>query len=179
MRPIRIVDYDPIWPALFQAMKAELLAMAGVGIVAIEHIGSTAVPGLAAKPKSDLDTVLVDETAVSDLAAALRASGFRDYGDLHGEGRRLLTREHDAHGLRLYLCLRDNPAHRDRLLFRDHLRRHPERAAEYQSLKRRLAIAAEGDWDLYTGGKAQFIAETIRRAESETGMQSPPHGDPR
>jgi len=165
MRPIRVLDYDPRWPDIFEAMKTELLAMADGGIVAVEHIGSTAVPGLAAKPKIDLDAVLTDETALADLAASLRAQGFHDHGDLYEEGRHLLTREHDGYGLRVYLCLRGNPAHRDRILFRDHLRRHPERAAEYQMLKRRLAIAADGDWDAYTGGKAYFIAETLQRAK--------------
>jgi GrpB-like predicted nucleotidyltransferase (UPF0157 family) len=167
MRPIRVVDYDPRWPLFFQTARDELLALAPGLILAVEHIGSTAVPGLAAKPKIDLDAVLVDAAALSALSAELPAAGFRAHGDPHGDGRLPFTREHEGYGLRLYLCLRDNKAHRDRLLFRDHLRRHPGRAAEYQALKQRLASEAAGDWDHYTGGKSDFVAETLRRAEAE------------
>ncbi|RDJ16233.1 GrpB family protein [Rhizobium grahamii] len=167
MRPIRVLDYDPAWPALFDAARRELLALAADSILTIEHIGSTAVPGLAAKPKIDLDAVLEDEAALAAVATLLPSAGFRAHGDPHGDGRWPFTREHDGYGLRLYLCAPDNPAHRDRILFRDHLRRHPQRAAEYQALKRRLAAKADGDWDIYTGGKSDFVAETLRLAALE------------
>ncbi len=71
------------------------------------------------------------------------------------------------YGTRLYLCLPDNEAHRERLLFRDYLRAHPEFAANYAALKRRLAEEADGDWDHYTGGKSDFVADIVRRAKTE------------
>jgi GrpB-like predicted nucleotidyltransferase (UPF0157 family) len=166
-RPIRVVDYDPRWPSFFQAARDELLSLAPGLILAVEHIGSTSVPGLAAKPKIDLDAVLTDADALATLSAQLEASGFRAHGDPHGDGRLPFTREHEGYGLRLYLCLSANPAHRDRLLFRDYLRHHPQRAAEYQALKQQLAGEAAGDWDHYTGGKSAFVTETLRRAEAE------------
>jgi len=167
MRPIRVLDYDPAWPALFDAARCELLALAADRILAIEHIGSTAVAGLAAKPKIDLDAVLVDEAALAAVGALLPSAGFQDHGDPYGEGRWPFTRDHDGYGLRLYLCTPDNPAHRDRILFRDYLRAHPQRANEYQALKRHLAAEANGDWDIYTGGKSDFVAETLRLAAIE------------
>ncbi|MDM9619456.1 GrpB family protein [Rhizobium sp. S96] len=162
---MRIVDYDPRWPTL-ELARDEILSLAPGLVLAIEHIGSTAVPGLAAKPKIDLDAVLIDEAAVSTLSAKLAVSGFRTHGDPHNDGRLPFTREHED-GLRLYLCTAGNPAHRDRLLFRDHLRYHSQRAAEYAALKRDLAEKANGDWDIYTGGKTDFVAETLRRAAAE------------
>lgn len=167
MRPIRVLDYDPAWPARFDATRRELLELAADRILAIEHIGSTAVPGLAAKPKIDLDAVLVDDAARTAVASLLPSAGFRAHGDPHSDGRWPFTRDHNGYGLRLYLCAPDNPAHRDRILFRDHLRRHPQRAAEYEALKRRLAAMANGDWDIYTGGKSDFVAETLRLAALE------------
>jgi GrpB-like predicted nucleotidyltransferase (UPF0157 family) len=166
-RPIRVIDYDPRWPSFFHAARDELLSLAPGLILAVEHIGSTAVPGLAAKPKIDLDAVLIDVNALATLTDKLALSGFRAHGDPHGDGRLPFTREHEGYGLRLYLCLKANPAHHDRLLFRNHLRLHPDRAAEYQALKQRLAEESAGDWDHYTGGKSAFVAETLRRAEAE------------
>jgi GrpB-like predicted nucleotidyltransferase (UPF0157 family) len=171
MRPIRVLDYDPQWPHLFQAARAELLALAGDRFLAIDHIGSTAVPGLSAKPKIDLDAVLVSEIVLPDLAALLQTAGYISHGDPHGEGRWTFTRDHDGYGLRLYLCAPDNAAHRDRILFRDYLRRHPRRAAEYEALKQRLAAEANGNWDIYTGGKSGFVHETIALATVEAVRQ--------
>ncbi|MBB3315443.1 GrpB-like predicted nucleotidyltransferase (UPF0157 family) [Rhizobium sp. BK181] len=167
MRPITVLDYDPAWPALFDAARRELVTLAADSILTIEHIGSTAVPGLAAKPKIDLDAVLVDETARNSVASLLPSAGFRAHGDPHGDGRWPFTRDHEGYGLRLYLCTPNNPAHRNRILFRDHLRCHPQKAAEYQALKRHLAAKANGDWDIYTGGKSDFVAETLRLAMIE------------
>ncbi|WP_160007390.1 GrpB family protein [Rhizobium sp. 18055] len=167
MRPIRVIDYDPQWPQLFEAARAELLALAANRILAIDHIGSTAVPGLAAKPKIDLDAVLLSEAAVTDLTPLLQTAGYIPHGDISGEGRWTFTRDHASHGLRLYLCTQGNAAHHDCLLFRDYLRAHPQRAAEYQALKLHLAAEANGDWDHYTGGKSDFVRETIERATTE------------
>ncbi|KQV84286.1 GrpB family protein [Rhizobium sp. Root1220] len=167
MRPIRVVDYDPQWPHLFEAVRAELLALAADRILAVEHIGSTSVPGLAAKPKIDLDAVLISQSALAELTPCLPAAGYISHGDVHGEGRWTFTRDHKGYGLRLYLCTEGNVAHRDRLLFRDYLRAHPQRAAEYQALKLHLAAEAQGDWDVYTGGKSDFVSETIARATAE------------
>jgi GrpB-like predicted nucleotidyltransferase (UPF0157 family) len=164
VRPIRVVDYGPIWPDLFDAAKRELLALATDRILAVEHIGSTSVPGLAAKPKIDLDAVLAGPDAVGAVGALVQTAGFVSHGDHHGEGRWTFTRDHDGYGLRLYLCAPNNSAHRDRILFRDYLRLHPQRAAEYQSLKQSLAAAADGNWDFYTGGKSDFISQTLQLA---------------
>lgn len=168
MRPVEIVDYDPAWPALFAADRASLLARLGSLVDDIHHIGSTSVPGLAAKPKIDIDAVLRADSLVPEAIVRVRTSGAYEYhGDPYGDGRWTFTRGRSS-GTRLYLCGPDNEAHRKRLLFRDWLRAYPKCAADYEALKRRLAAEANGDFERYTSGKSGFVAEVVRRASCRT-----------
>ncbi|MDL2403796.1 GrpB family protein [Rhizobium mayense] len=166
MRPIRLVDYDPAWPALFESRRAAIAALLGEP-ADMHHIGSTSVPGLCAKPKLDIDAVLLSDEARVSATERLKKDGYAFHGDLNGAGRWAFTKDEMPCGTRLYLCIPDNPAHRDRILFRDYLRSHPAAAANYAELKRRLAFEAEGDWDHYTGGKSDFVADILRRALAE------------
>ncbi|KEA07094.1 GrpB family protein [Rhizobium rhizogenes] len=163
MRPIRLVDYDPAWPALFQSRSAAIAALLSCS-ADIHHIGSTSVPGLCAKPKLDIDAVLSSNEARINATEHLKKDGYVFHGDPYGADRWAFTKDEAPHGTRLYLCLSDNPAHRDRVLFRDYLCAHPEMAENYATLKRRLAEEANGDWDHYTGGKSDFVADILRRA---------------
>lgn len=179
MRPVEIVDYDPSWPAQFAAERDVLLALLGDLVNEIHHIGSTAVPGLAAKPKIDMDAVLSDERFAPQAIELVRETGAYDFhGDPYGDRRWTFTRGR-SRGIRLYLCGPGNPAHLKRVLFRDWLRMHPADAAAYETLKRRLALAADGDWDFYTGGKADFVAGIVPRAtgrDRPDGRIGPPTG---
>ena len=166
MRAIKVVDYDPSWPLLFADINAEISTLLGGLALSIDHIGSTSVPGLAAKRKIDLDAVISEE-ALPAAIEIVRAADFVFHGDT-GENRWAFTRDHQDYGFRLYLCGPDNRAHRERILFRNYLRKHPERAKAYADLKRQLAAEANGDWDFYTGGKTAFVAETIRLAVLKT-----------
>lgn len=166
MRPIALVEYDPAWPALFEDRR-ETISTLLVHPAEIHHIGSTAVPGLCAKPKLDIDAVLASEDARIDATERLKKAGYRFHGNLHGADRWAFTVDEKPYGTRLYLCLAGNSAHRERILFRDHLRTHPEIAVSYAALKRRLAEEANGDWDHYTDGKADFVADVVRRAIAE------------
>ncbi|ARM10455.1 MULTISPECIES: GrpB family protein [Rhizobium] len=167
MRAINVVDYDPSWPRLFADISTEVAALLGSLVLSIDHIGSTSVPGLAAKPKIDLDVVAISDDVLPMAIDAVRAADFVFHGD-RGEKRWAFTRNHNAYGLRLYLCGPNNRAHRERIVFRDYLRDHPERATAYAELKRRLAAEAGGDWDSYTGGKTAFVSETLRLASLRT-----------
>lgn len=167
MRAIKVVDYDPSWPRLFADISTEVAALLGSLVLSIDHIGSTSVPGLAAKPKIDLDVVATSDEVLPMAIDAVRAADFVFHGD-RGEKRWAFTRNHDAYGFRLYFCGPNNRAHRERLVFRDYLRDHPERATAYAELKRRLAVEAGGDWDFYTGGKTVFVSETLRLASLRT-----------
>ncbi|MGO6788250.1 GrpB family protein [Rhizobium ruizarguesonis] len=167
MRAIKVVDYDPCWPRLFAEISAEVSALLGDRLLSIDHIGSTSVPGLAAKPKIDLDAVMISDAFLPAAIEVVRAADFVFRGDT-GEQRWAFTRDHQAYGFKLYLCGPNNRAYRERILFRDYLRDHPERARAYADLKRRLAAEASRDWDFYTGGKTAFVSETVRLAALRT-----------
>lgn len=172
MRPVQIVDYDPSWPAKFAAERDGLLELLGDLVDSVHHIGSTSVPGLAAKPKIDMDVVLRSSARIPEAIERIRGTGAWEYhGDPHGDRRWVFTRGH-GRGTRLYLCGPDNEAHRQRLAFRDWLRAHPEDALAYEALKRRLAADAGGDWEAYTGGKSGFVAAIVRLAARETTARS-------
>ena len=169
MRAITILPYDPVWPAAFARLRDDVAQNLDGVVREIHHVGSTAVPGLAAKPKIDIDAVAISEDA---LAAAVARTQRRDYvfhGDPYGNGLWCFTRSHGSYGERLYLCAPGNRAHLDRLRFRDHLRAHPGSAAAYAALKHQLAREAAGDWDHYTGGKSAFIAAIVRTASMLPG----------
>ncbi|ENN85695.1 hypothetical protein RHSP_09749 [Rhizobium freirei PRF 81] len=166
MRPITLVEYDPQWPYLFESRSKAIGLLLGHP-AAFHHIGSTAVVGLCAKPKLDIDAVLSSNEMRLDATERLKDDGYRFHGDLHGADRWTFTKDETPYGTRLYLCLPGNEAHRERLLFRDYLRAHPELAAGYAILKRRLAEEANGNWDHYTGGKTDFVADAVRRAKAE------------
>jgi GrpB-like predicted nucleotidyltransferase (UPF0157 family) len=167
MKPIRVLDYDPAWPRLFEALRTEIEQRLGDIAADIHHVGSTSVPGLAAKPKIDIDALVAADRLPQAVARMRAVEGYTFHGDPHADGMWTFTQGRGGFGMRLYLCAPDNPVHERRILFRDHLRAHPGRACAYAALKRRLAELAGGDWDVYTGGKSAFVAETVALALKE------------
>lgn len=174
MRPVEIAEYDATWPEQFEAERQGLRLLLGDLLDDAHHIGSTSIPGLAAKPKIDIDAVLRAEDVLPQAIDLLRATDVWDYhGDPYGDGRWTLTRGR-TRGIRLYLCAPGNAAHQRRIVFRDWLRGHPEDTLAYETLKRRLAAEAEGDFAFYTGGKSDFVAAIIERAMRETAEPEMP-----
>jgi GrpB-like predicted nucleotidyltransferase (UPF0157 family) len=171
--PIVIVAYDPAWKALFEEERTKLAALLGALVVAIEHVGSTAVPGLAAKPIIDLMVGVRSLTeAKCQCVESLQAAGYAylpEYQSwLPGE---LFFRKgvsgrwtHHAHVMEP-----SNPGWRRRLLFRDYLRGHPDSAEAYAKLKRDLAAAFKDDIAAYRNAKDEFVAETMAKAREERG----------
>ena len=128
MGAIRIVDYDPSWPAIFAAECDELLTLLGGFADEIHHIGSTSVPGLAAKPKIDIDAVLRRTDMLPEAIARVQATtAYAYHGDPYGDGMWTFTRGRGSYGTRLYLCAPGTATHEKRMLFRDWLRNHPAR----------------------------------------------------
>jgi GrpB-like predicted nucleotidyltransferase (UPF0157 family) len=139
--PILIVDYDPAWQTEFERLRERAARAVGEVAVSIEHVGSTAVPGLAAKPVIDL-VVVVRPGEVGTAIERLAAIGYVHKGDLGVEGREAFgvpTGERRHH---LYVCPEDSRELRAQLAFRDRLRSEPELASTYADLKRQLAIQA-------------------------------------
>jgi GrpB-like predicted nucleotidyltransferase (UPF0157 family) len=155
---IRIVDYDPEWPMRFERERARLRSALGASALSIEHIGSTAVPGLAAKPIVDV-LVVVRDPEDSALVAPLERADYQLR--VREPGHRMFrTPERDVH-----VHLWPEGAEVERLLaFRDRLLESPDDRRAYERLKRELA---ERDWDdmnHYADAKSELIAEILARA---------------
>lgn len=172
---IEITTYNPDWPRLFLEEKARLFSAAPAGLLLrVEHIGSTAVPGLAAKPVVDILATVTSLNLVKEsLVPALEAQGC-DYfwrpthGDDGPPWYAWFIRR-DGHGQRTHHIhiIEDTPEfaeHKERILFRNHLRAHPETAAAYGELKMRLATEFRDDRVEYTRGKGAFIAQVMEKA---------------
>lgn len=175
MAAIKVADYDPAWPGLFEAEKSRIMELIGDMVDDIHHVGSTSVVGLPSKPKIDIDTVLRSHAMVVEAVERVKAHlGFAFHGDPYGDGMWTFTSGHGSYGTRLYLCGPENPTHVKRILFRDWLRTRPDDAAEYAALKRKLATEANGDWKFYTGGKSDFVAKIVRQASTKLGRSGAP-----
>jgi GrpB-like predicted nucleotidyltransferase (UPF0157 family) len=168
---IAVVDYDPGWPARFAAERAAIAHALGDLVVAIEHIGSTAVPGLPAKPIIDL---LVGVRGLAEARArAVAPLGALGYAYIPAYEAWLPNELFFRKGMpgpwthHAHLMEPANPRWADFLAFRDHLRAHPEQAAAYAAEKRRLAARFGDDIAGYRTGKDGFINAAMARARAE------------
>lgn len=161
MSEVVVVDYDPEWPAIFEQLRTEIWPAVSELAISIEHVGSTSVPGLAAKPVVDLD-VVVPPGRVPEGIARLEALGYEHRGDLGIPGREALRRPPDAPRHHLYLCPADSPALANHLAIRDHLRANPPVAERYGALKNDLARRFPNDIDAYIEGKTDFLVAILR-----------------
>ncbi len=178
-RDIVVLDYDPIWPSWFERLCAYLRTALGED-TRIDHVGSTSVPGLAAKPIIDLDVVVPSEASVPAVIGQLESLGYRWRGDLGVTGRQAFAPPDDA-GLpshHLYLVVEDNRAHQDHWLLRDLLREDPASRERYATLKRANAESANRNIDLYVEAKAELVAELLTRARSERGLPAVEYWNP-
>jgi GrpB-like predicted nucleotidyltransferase (UPF0157 family) len=159
-----VVAYNPQWPRSFDSLRDRIEAALADVTHATEHVGSTAVPGLAAKPVIDIDVVVPDDTMVESAISALTAAGWRHQGDLGIPGREAFAPPGDAIYHHLYIVVAGSQPHRDHVDLRDFLRTHPGQAARYAKLKRHLAPLLKTDRAAYANGKADMITEFLRLA---------------
>jgi GrpB-like predicted nucleotidyltransferase (UPF0157 family) len=159
--PITIVESDPVWPTQFERLRTRAAAAAGDVVVAVEHIGSTAVPGLAAKPVIDL-VVVVEPHDLQTAVERLIAIGYVHQGNLGVEGREAFGAPKGERKHHLYVSPTDSEELRAQLAFRDRLREDPALGAEYVALKRELAARFRDDRSGYTDAKSDFVAGASR-----------------
>jgi GrpB-like predicted nucleotidyltransferase (UPF0157 family) len=161
MKQVVVMDYSTKWPLFFQEIQSGLWKEICQEAKSIEHVGSTSVPGLAAKPVIDMTIVVENEQKRSIVIKKLETMHYKHLGDLGISGReafRCLT-EKPAHNL--YLCIDGNIHLQNHLLLRDYLRKHPSVAQEYGALKKRLAHKYPQDIDAYTCAKTDFILKIL------------------
>jgi GrpB-like predicted nucleotidyltransferase (UPF0157 family) len=160
--PVVVVDYDPRWPDDFAVIRKHL----GPNLpekFGIEHIGSTAVPGLAAKPIIDVDVVVATPGDVRRAIASLVTLGYQHRGDLGIPGREAFDVLPGLPYHHLYVVVAGSGPYRDHLELRDFLRTHPGEAARYAAVKRRLAHLLATDREAYVLNKA-FVVEDLLAA---------------
>ena len=162
--PVVVVDHDPAWAARFYALRRLLVETLGDAAVAIEHVGSTAVPGLPAKPIIDVDVVLADYSSAHELREALEAAGFRRTlaGDL-ADRQWYVRDEGGQRSCHLSLTYPESESLLSHLAFRDRLLTDPEALREYGDLKKRLAARQLGP-EVYTEAKSEVIQRLVGTA---------------
>lgn len=156
-----IVPYDPEWARSFQWLRDRIVGAVGDLALGIAHVGSTSVPGLAAKPIIDM-VVIVAPLDVSATIKQLVAIGYEHEGSLGVEGRdafRALPGDPPHH---LYLSPTDSEELRAQLAFRDRLRAEPDLAARYADLKEQLSERFRNDRMGYTDAKTDFVIQASR-----------------
>jgi len=162
MGEVIVVDYDPGWRRVFEEIRSSVLAGVSDIAIAIEHVGSTSVPGLAAKPVIDMDVVVADSDMETGIGR-LTALGYEHRGDLGIQGREAFGRPSGSPRHHLYLCPSGSPALANHLAIRDYLRRNASAASAYGELKKHLAREFPRDIDGYIEAKTGFIVGVLRK----------------
>ena len=163
-----LTPYSPLWPAVFELERRRLLEIFN-DAAAVEHIGSTAVPGLGAKPVIDILLGAPDVAFIESRMPRLVAHGYRYVPEFERSmpQRRYFTRTDGQPGnFHLHAVALDSAFFRSHLAFRDALRASPALAADYWKLKQRLAARFPNDRAAYTDGKSAFIREVLEKAAS-------------
>ena len=173
MTEVQLVPYDERWPDLFTRAREALQTALGDPVVAIEHIGSTAVPGLAAKPIVDImvgvDTldharaVLIDPVEALGYAYAPEAEDEMPFRRYFRRRDPILSPGFERAGYHVHMVEATHPFWGTHVAFRDHLRTHEEEAREYERLKLELAARHAEDRFAYTEAKAPFIEAVLER----------------
>ena len=173
---ITISDYNEAWPARFDEVRTCLLEELPEdgGIVGIEHVGSTAVPGLAAKPIIDIHVVIAEDSHLGPMIGQLAHLGYIYEGDRGVLGREAFRRRGPDVPLRdpkrdwephhLYVSVEGSRELDRHLTLRDHLREDEANREAYAALKRDLAAREDIDLEAYTAGKTQFIEAILAEA---------------
>jgi GrpB-like predicted nucleotidyltransferase (UPF0157 family) len=172
--PIVVVPYDPEWPHRFEAERALLERVLAPWLEdGVHHVGSTAIPGIAAKPIIDMIAGVRDLEAARAAFGPLREQSYHHAphrpGIAHHFEKRLRGSGRPTHGL--HLTEPESDLWRERLAFRDALRSDPALAAEYEALKLRLAAEYGGDRVAYTEGKRPFVVRVLASAGLRPGRR--------
>jgi GrpB-like predicted nucleotidyltransferase (UPF0157 family) len=160
---IVIVEYDPAWPQEFARLRDRAQDALGDLALSIEHVGSTAVPGLAAKPVIDMVVVIASDDDLEEAIRRLEAMGYRARGELGVPGREAFTWPEGERRHHLYVSPGTSDELRAQVRFRDMLLADPELARRYEILKRDLAERYRDDRPAYTDAKTEFIESALRR----------------
>lgn len=160
-KKVIVLPYDEAWKSSFVKIRDEIKDALGDLALRIEHVGSTSVEGLAAKPVIDIDVIIKDNTLLNDVIAALEKAGYFHEGDLGIKGREAFGYQDKEHLMKhhLYVCPEDSPELKRHISFRDYLRSHPEAVKKYGRIKEEAAALYPDDIDKYMKHKAPVITK--------------------
>jgi GrpB-like predicted nucleotidyltransferase (UPF0157 family) len=164
---IELCPYDASWPQAFEVERDRLLSLFPSDLVDVQHIGSTAVPGLSAKPVIDILAGVRSIAVAERLSLPLCQSGYTTSAEFNESlsDRKWFMRWTNGHRTHhLHLVVHDSPVWHERLKFRDALRSGPDLAAKYAALKIHLAGTYPDDREAYTDAKAEFVHAIVREA---------------
>ena len=159
-----VVDYDEAWPSTFEELRARVWPVVCDVAIGIEHVGSTSVAGLAAKPIIDMTIVVARRADVPPAIARLATIGYRHQGNLGIEDREAFEHDPALPRHNLYVCPEGTIGVVNQIAVRDYLRAHPDVARRYGDLKKRLAQQYPNDIGSYIFGKTDFLLDVLRRA---------------
>ena len=164
-RRVEVVPYDPAWPVRFEEIRGHLLSILSGQDVRVEHVGSTSVPGLAAKPIIDIDIVLKVGESFEAVKNALEANGYTHVGDLGINGREVFKYDNKPQFMahHLYALSAGSEELKRHLTFRDWLRTHPEDRDAYAQVKLAAAQQFPDDIGAYIDAKSDIIFTIYQR----------------
>ncbi len=170
-KPVIIEDYNDNWPKMFDGLKSILQDKLGNLVIRIEHVGSTSVPGLAAKPIIDIDIVVGSMSELPEIIEKLNELGYYHEGDLGIPNREAFARKDEQvpYSLdsklklehHLYVCNRESEELLRHITFRNILRKRPHLVTEYTTLKKDLSKRFKYNRKAYTKGKTEFITRLM------------------
>jgi GrpB-like predicted nucleotidyltransferase (UPF0157 family) len=166
--PVIIEGYNPAWPSRYEAERERILRAIGPWVAAIEHIGSTSVPGLGAKPIIDIMAAVRSLDDAMQCVEPLSALGYQYHPEFEDSlpERRYFNRGPRNDRYHLHMVELTGGFWERHLLFRDYLRAHTEAAREYERLKRDLAARYHEDRSAYTDAKAEFVRSIEEKARA-------------
>jgi GrpB-like predicted nucleotidyltransferase (UPF0157 family) len=160
---VRLIRYQSEWARLFELEKSRLQLALGDGVLDIQHIGSTAVPGLVAKPILDIAIAVCDFESARSLIPAIESIGYTYRGEV-GIPRRHYFVKGDPRTHHIHMLEQASQEWTHLLIFRNTLQDDPNLAQQYANLKERLAAQYPNDREAYLKGKAVFIEDVINKA---------------
>ena len=167
MRTARVIvaPYDVAWKSAFEDIKIEIERALGDLIIGIEHVGSTSVEGMSAKPCIDIDVIIKDYTVFDAVVSKLASIGYIHEGDLGIKDREAFKYTDKPHLMshHLYVCPQNSEELRRHITFRDFLRSNAEAARKYSSVKETAAELFPNDIDKYIEYKSPCIEELYKQ----------------
>ncbi len=163
MRIIEVIDYDPVWREKFEAERKMLGQILSDVAIKIHHIGSTAVPGLAAKPIIDILMEVTSLEALDRLNPQMISKGYEPRGEYGIAGRRYFIKGGEDRTHHIHAFARGDFNLVRHLAFRDYLRIHPRIAWEYGELKKKIAKNCRNNMERYCNGKDDFVKKSRRQ----------------